>query len=89
MASEANGQGLSLPEVERALEELNARQAELVRERSIYKRLGFATERLNIALGQVATRRERLHDLRLRLEGEHRAASGKIARPQTNPQLPR
>ncbi|MHB1131936.1 MAG: hypothetical protein ACYC4L_06045 [Chloroflexota bacterium] len=83
-----NEQGMSLPEVERALQELDRRQADLQHERGIYRRLGFSTERLRIALGQVATRRERLQALLARLEGERRADTGPVHNSRPHPQSP-
>jgi hypothetical protein len=79
---------MSLPAVESALEELEIRQTELQHELSIYRRLGFSTERLKIALGQVTTRRERLLMLRSRLEGERRS-DAPVHNTRPHPQAPR
>ncbi|MCL4466449.1 MAG: hypothetical protein M1401_08460 [Chloroflexi bacterium] len=70
--------GLSVHDLEGELAELARRRAELVRERGLFRRLGFSQERLNLALRQVDRRQSRCQELLQRRQGDRRSAEGRL-----------
>jgi hypothetical protein len=70
--------GLSAPDLERELSELAGRKAELKRERGLYRRLGFSTERVDLSLRRLEARRSQCDKLLHRLQGEGRGTSARF-----------
>jgi hypothetical protein len=70
--------GLSVQDLERELTDLSRRRAELLRERGLFRRLGFSQERVSFALRQLERREARCHDLLNRREGDRQSSDSRL-----------
>ena len=82
-------QGLSIQDLERELVDLARRREELLKERALFKRLGFSAERVNLALRLNEQRRGKVASLLARLNGQTQEQKGKVGGAQAHsPRLP-